>query len=217
MMSNTVQFVGVKVEINSAFGTAKAITGITKASEAVVTCVGHGLSAGELTVIDDVVGMSQINGRVVRVKATPTTDAFTCEGLDSTGFSTYVSGGTSTEQQSLLAFTTLANFDYPEPQPNVEDKTTVHALQKIEAFGLDSASTINFESFSEPFDPAIVEVRKASNAKTARIGKCTFNNGTVLIFNGTWAGGRGLSGAAGAFGKGTISVKLKAPEQYFAS
>jgi len=216
-MSNPIQFVGVKVEINSAFGTAKAITGITKASEAVVSCVGHGLTAGELTVIDNVVGMSQINGRVVRVKAGATTDEFTCEGLDSTGFSTYVSGGTSVEQQSLIAFDTLANFDYPEPQPNVEDLTTIHALQKKEAFGLDSAPTINFESFAKPFDPAIVELRKASNAKTERVGRATFNDGTVMIFNATWAGGRGLSGAAGAFGKGTISVKLKAPEQYFAS
>lgn len=216
-MSNPIQFVGVKVEINSAFGTAKAITAITKASEAVVSCVGHGLAAGELTVIDDVVGMSQINGRVVRVKSGPTADEFTCEGLDSTGFSTYVSGGTSTEQSSLLAFDTLANFDYPEPQPNVEDLTTIHALQKVEAFGLDSAPTINFESFTKPFDAAIVELRKASNAKTARVGKCTFTDGTVMIFNATWAGGRGLSGSAGAFGKGTISVKLKAPEQYFAS
>ena len=60
------------VQIQTALAAAKTITGISKVSEAVVTAT-HDFSIGDLVLIEAVVGMTQINDRVVRVKSVSTT------------------------------------------------------------------------------------------------------------------------------------------------
>jgi len=82
-------------------GNVITITGITKASPAVVTTSGteHGLVNGSRIIIHDVNGMTQINNRelyVNRVNATSVqlyTNAARSAALDSSGFGTYVSEG----------------------------------------------------------------------------------------------------------------------------
>ena len=77
------------------------ISGVTKASPAVVTTSGseHGLVNGNRVIIHDVKGMTQLNNRelyVNRVNATSVqlyTDAARTTALDSTGFGTYTSSG----------------------------------------------------------------------------------------------------------------------------
>ena len=82
-------------------GNVITITGITKASPAVVTTEGaeHGLVNGNRIIIHDVSGMTQINDRelyVNRVGATSVqlyTDALRNTALNSSGFDTYASAG----------------------------------------------------------------------------------------------------------------------------
>lgn len=69
-----------------------AITGITQANPAVVTSASHGLSQGDVITIVDVSGMTEVNGLVFTV-ANTTTDTFELQGIDSTGFTAYSSGG----------------------------------------------------------------------------------------------------------------------------
>ncbi len=79
-------------------GTAKSISGITKAYEGVVSAPSHGFSDGDAVVITGVRGMTQINGyaySVIRVDA----DRFKVrrhgqsKPLDTRNFSTYTSSG----------------------------------------------------------------------------------------------------------------------------
>ena len=82
-------------------GNVISISGITKASPAVVTTSGseHGLIDGSRVIVHDVKGMTQINNRelfVNRVNATSVqlyTDASRSTALDSTSFGTYTSSG----------------------------------------------------------------------------------------------------------------------------
>ena len=82
-------------------GNVITITGITKASPAVVTTSGseHGLVNGNRIIIHDVNGMTQINNRelyVNRVNATSVqlyTNAARSAALNSSGFGTYTSAG----------------------------------------------------------------------------------------------------------------------------
>ena len=60
-------------------------------------------------------------------------------------------------------------------------------------------------------------VRTVSAKKSITVFRVTLQTGTILIFTGYVAGGRGLDGSVGALATGQISVKLAAPEQYFAS
>jgi hypothetical protein len=74
--------------------------GITQADPAVVTATSHGFLDGWLVHISGVAGMTEINDRVVRV-ANKTNDTFECEGLNSTKFTAYSSGGVVIRKEAL--------------------------------------------------------------------------------------------------------------------
>lgn len=74
------------------------ITGITKASAAVVTTASaHGLSNGQRIVISEVIGMTQLNGGTYLASAvtatTVTLQYLSGSNVNSTGMGTYISGG----------------------------------------------------------------------------------------------------------------------------
>jgi len=204
------------VSMQSTLGSAKTITAISKASEAVITGT-HDFSIGDFVVIDAVVGMVEINKRVVRVKSVSTTVSFVAEGLDSTAFTTYTSGGTATKVTAFVTFDNATNFSYPEPAPNRIDVTTIHNTIKTEVFGLDAAPAITMAVLADPAGTTMTAVRTAAAAKTTRVFKIVLQSGAVLIFNAYVAGGRGLDGAAGAVATGSVALALAAPEQYFSS
>ena len=72
------------------------ISGITEANPAVVTTsTSHGLQTGDRVYIAAVVGMTEVNDRYYTVKnLTDTT--YSLDGVNSTGYTTWTSGGTST-------------------------------------------------------------------------------------------------------------------------
>lgn len=79
--------------------TAKVITGITQANPGVVTSAGHGFSNGDDVFISGVVGMTQLNGRSLRV-ANVAANTFELHDYQGNNVSTaamgaYVSGGTA--------------------------------------------------------------------------------------------------------------------------
>jgi len=81
------------------------ITGITKANPAVVTAKKHGFSNGNIVIIEDVGGMTEVNNIAFTV-ANATTDTFELSGINSSGYTTYTSGGTVT--RPFLLMNTLA-------------------------------------------------------------------------------------------------------------
>lgn len=85
----------------------QAITGITQANPATVSLTGHGYSNGDEIVLSGIVGMTELNGRNVKV-----TNVFLNQfditfldgtNVDSTGFGAYVSGGTAAKIYELAA------------------------------------------------------------------------------------------------------------------
>ena len=70
----------------------KTITGITQANPAVVTASSHGYSNGDHVWINNVVGMTEVNGRRYTV-ANKTTNTFELSGVDSSSYTAYSSNG----------------------------------------------------------------------------------------------------------------------------
>lgn len=70
------------------------ITAITKANPAVVTLGTHTLLAGDKIRIQDVSGMVEVNDRVFTV-ANPSGTTVELSGVNSSGYTTYTSGGTA--------------------------------------------------------------------------------------------------------------------------
>lgn len=75
-------------------GTDQNITAATQANPCVITIVGHGYSNGQRISITGVVGMTELNGITYHV-ANVTANTFELEGIDSTAYTAYVSGGVS--------------------------------------------------------------------------------------------------------------------------
>jgi hypothetical protein len=68
------------------------ITGITQANPAVVTSNGHLLSNGNVVLLSGVKGMTEVNGETFTV-ANAAANTFELTGINSTAYTTYVSGG----------------------------------------------------------------------------------------------------------------------------
>jgi Flp pilus assembly protein TadG len=95
-------------------GASKNITGISKASTAVVTSAGHGFQNGDIVYISGVNGMTQVNNRYYTV-SNRATNTFRLSGTSSSGWNTYSSGGTIRKCQvsdCTMVVTTSAAHSY---------------------------------------------------------------------------------------------------------
>ena len=72
-----------------------SITGATKANPCVITSATHGLATGQKVTITSVAGMTQLNNLTFTITKIDT-NSFSLDGINSTGYSTYTSGGTWT-------------------------------------------------------------------------------------------------------------------------
>jgi hypothetical protein len=88
---------GTRFQVATAAGSPKTITAITAANPPVVTSSAHGLTNGTIVLIAGVVGMTELNGRVFVIR-NQATNTFELGGIDATGYTAYVSGGTATSQ-----------------------------------------------------------------------------------------------------------------------
>ena len=90
----------------------RAVTAISKAVQAVVTCAGHTFVAGESVHFSGVVGMTEING--LRGKVLSILAGSITVDINSSGFSNYTSGGTAnTRPQSGEVVSGGCYFDLP--------------------------------------------------------------------------------------------------------
>jgi len=156
--------------------------------------------------------MIQLNLRLVRI-ASVATDTFALEGINTTDFTTFVSG-TITPITAWDTFSNITGFSVPEPQPNGLDATTVNLTFKREIFGLDDAFVATLNLQADPKDVAVTNLRDAYKAKATRGFRVTLQDGTILLMNAYCSGGRGLDAQVGQIATAQASLTLAAEEQY---
>lgn len=81
---------GTITSVATVLAAAKTITGITNASEAVVSSTAHGYSVGDVLLIYS--GWGRLNFRAARVKSV-TTDSYVLEGIDTSNTELFTPGG----------------------------------------------------------------------------------------------------------------------------
>lgn len=151
--------IGTRVRIATAAGTGKTISGISKASAAVVTSTGHGLTVGTVVVITGVVGMTEVNDRAFVITAV-TTNTFTLGGCDSTGYTTYTSDGTATPQ-------TMTDVAKPKSwsrtgTPATEiDATGMTDVSRVRLAGMPDRGSVTMDVIIDTTDPGQKAVRDA--------------------------------------------------------
>ena len=97
-------------------GLAGSITNATQTNPCQITSQNHNLQNGSIIVISNVLGMTQLNGNTYTITVVDANN-FSLNGIDSTGYTAYVSGGNWTSSNTF-SFTLFGNNQNPFPQPN---------------------------------------------------------------------------------------------------
>lgn len=92
---------------NDPFLTKKTITAVTQANPGVVTCTSHGFADGDFIIIEEIVGMTQLNSRVYEVEYIGA-NSFSLKTLagvavDTSAYTAYSSAGFASDQGLLPA------------------------------------------------------------------------------------------------------------------
>lgn len=163
----------------------KLVQNITKGVEPVVSCTGHGYSVGDYVWLNCDEGMTEVDNRVARIKSV-TTDSFVLEKFDTTWFSTF-------EENQALVRRLMFRVNMRAAQAvqsggggfSFEDVTTIHDGHRIEIPGPANAATFTFTCFWNPADPALVELKKASDTQAQRGFLIQFGvGGPIVVFIG---------------------------------
>jgi hypothetical protein len=195
----------VQVAIQSALSADKTITGITKANPGVVTSTAHGLTNGDYVLLD-VLGMWQLDERVIRV-AGVTTDTFQLEGEDTTNFDTF-SSGTAKKITFGTTMTTATGLTANGGDFDFIDVTTIHDNIKKQIPGIANPVSYQFENIWDPSDTALIALKLASDNQAQRAIRFTFANAQKVLFSGFV--GATLIPVGNALDKVTTSVAISA-------
>lgn len=206
----------VRTRIQTALSAAITITAISKASEAVITAA-NSLSAGDWVVIRGVTGMTEINERVVRVKS-PSGTQFTAEGLDSTDFTTYVSGGSAYEVTTFATLDNITSLNFSDNPAAKQDITAISDTSIKETNGLKGAPTASFGINADPLGAGVIALRNASRGSDPVVIIFDFlDEGFTLYCNAEVSGGDGLNANVGAVATGNVELTLKHIQEYIAT
>lgn len=169
----------VAVDVQTALSAAKAVNGITKANPAVATAPAHGYANGDLVLLL-CTGMAQLKACVVRVAA-KTDDTFQLEGIDSTLFGTFTSG-TAQKITFGASASTFQDVNATGGEAAGVDMSTIHTDDTIEVPGRRSALKYAMGSLWDPADPALLELKRADEAKAIRAIRIGFAGGAFACF-----------------------------------
>lgn len=220
-MATVTTWRNVAVAMQSALGTAKTITAISKAAPGVVTAT-HDFTNGDYIVLT-VNGMYQLNDKVYRVCAVSTTVSFGLEdvstgvGIDTTSFDTF-SSGTCQKITFGTSLTTITSITPPSGDIPQIDTTTIHASQKTSVPGTPEALVYGFESLWDVADAGQIALKSASDSQAKRAFKVTFGTGgKIMVLNGYI----GFIGAPGGNAQDKVtcngSINASATPTYYAS
>ena len=157
-----------KFYVSGTPGSAITITGITKATQAVVTATNT-LAVGDVVTFGAVTGMPEINGLLGIVKVA-TSPSFTV-AIDSSGFATAGTSGTATPQ----TFTKVGNVKDFTPDggtSNVIDVTNLDSTAKEKRQGLQDNGNISLNYDVDDTDAgqlALIASRTAQSVSVFRI------------------------------------------------
>jgi hypothetical protein len=181
-MATVRKWSNVAVAMQSAAASPKTITAITKASTAVASCTGNGYSNGDFVLIA-AQGMFQVDGKVVRVSAVAA-DSFSFEGIDSTGYDTFVSG-TAAKLTLGSSITTATSMSASGGTYDFIDVTTIHQNRKTQIPGLASPITYTFDNLWDMADAGLLAMKSASDSQSQLAFRFTFGtNGPIMLFTG---------------------------------
>lgn len=184
MASTAVSKYRTSVKISTATSTAKNITAITKADPMVVTSAAHGFAVGTVVVFASVGGMTEINGTAGVITAADT-GTYTIGGIDSTGFTTYTSGGTATPH-TMTQVTNVLDWSRDSEEAETFDATNLMSVKKEKVIGLAGEGSVTVPVHIDPTDPGQERIRAYVGVDTALPVSVTRSDGKAFACMVKW-------------------------------
>jgi len=161
-------------------------------------------------------GMHQLDEKVVRV-ANKTNDTFELEGVDTTLFDTFVSGGAQ-DVALATSITSATSISVSGGEFDFIDTTTIHSNAKSQIPGLPSAISFSMDHIWDSTDAGQAAMKAASDNQGRRVFKFTFGTGGKIILFAGYVGFVGLPGgqAQGLVTTGAVITMNGTPTYYSA-
>ena len=198
---------GTRVYIQSAAGSAQALSGLTAANPAVVTYEGADPSNGNYVALYDMVGMTEFEDSLVKVANVSTgSNTFECEDQSAVGYGSFTSG--NMKVITLGSEIRIATgFTMSGGEQQFADYGLLHdtIMRKIPT--TQSAAQIDLPVVWDPTDPGFIALQTAARTK-AKIGfKAVLPDGLEILAFG-YVGSSGLPQASDISSIMTSSVSL---------
>lgn len=198
---------GTLLSVATAFATAKTVTGISNAAEAVVSCTAHGYQVGDIVQIYSAWG--RLNRRAVKVKSV-LTDSFVAEGIDTSNTEFFPSGSGGGTVRKVSTFTQISKYLNSNSSGGEPRTVTVRFMDEDVETTLNDGFTAVQETFEIDADQygsgAYTALRSLSEVQTDTIMKKTLKNGSVIYTPCTIALNENVRMADGQILTNTVSI-----------
>lgn len=173
---------GTIFSVATTFASAKTVTAVSNASEAVITVTSHGYSVNDIVQIYS--GWGRLNRRAVRVKSTPSADTFVAENIDTTNTEFFPSGSGVGTCRKVSVFTQIPKYLNPNSSGGDPKNVTVRFMDEDTDTNLNdgfNAVTESFEIDADQFGTASYNaLRSLSDVQTDTIVKKTLKSGVTI-------------------------------------
>lgn len=180
----------------------KTVTGVTKANPGEVTAASHGFSTGDQVYLDGIVGMTELNGRRFTVTSTGA-NTFTI-GVNTTGYTTYSSGGTASKIHEAttpwadddlygLRWTQSANTLYvahPDYHPQTVTRTSAHAGWTIGKYLFEDGPYLDLNETATTLTPSATTGSVTIAASASLFASTDVGRLVRMLHGGTWGSAR---------------------------
>lgn len=172
---------GTVLAVASVFAAAKTVTGISNATEAVVSCTAHGYSVGDIVQIYS--GWGRLNRRAVRVK-TAATDTFVAEGIDTTNTEFFPSGSGGGTVRKVSTWQQVSKWLNPSQSGGDPKNVNVQFMDEDTETSLNNGFNATTESFDVDADQfgtvSYTTLKSLSEVQTDTILKKTLRSGAQI-------------------------------------
>ena len=198
---------GTIFSLATVFAAAKAVSAISNAVEASVSCTAHGYQVGDIVQLYS--GWGRLNRRAAKVKSV-TTDAFVAEGINTTNAEFFPAGSGGGTVRKVTTFQQINKILNPSNSGGEAKNITVKFLES------DVEENINdgFTAITETFDIDADEFGQASYAalvnlsevQTDTVLKKTLKSGSTIYTPCRVAFNENVKLADGSIMTNTVSI-----------
>lgn len=173
---------GTVYAVATVFASSQSVTGISNASEAVVTCTAHGYSNGDY--VEITTGWGRLNKRAFRVKSVATNN-FTLEGANTTNTEFFPSGSSAGSVRKVTTWQQISKIMNPQSSGGEPRNITFKFLESDVEFVKNDGFSATQESFEIDADEiggaGYTALQTLTEVQTDTILRKTLKSGSIIL------------------------------------